>query len=156
MSKEIIKANYDQLAENYSALIDQKPHNAYYDRPNTLSLLPEINGKKVLDAGCGPGRYAEILMERGAEVTGLDFSPEMIRKAEERNKGNGDFYVHDLSKPFTMCKDAEYHIVLSALVLHSLESWDVSVKEFYRVLKPGGLVIVSIEHPFFDYRYYKS
>jgi hypothetical protein len=58
---------YERLAEAYAARVDTKPHNAYYERPATLSLLPDVAGKRVLDAGCGPGVYSEWLAERGAE-----------------------------------------------------------------------------------------
>lgn len=50
MSKEKIKQAYEVLADSYNALIDDKPHNAYYDRPNTLNLVGEVEGKTVLDA----------------------------------------------------------------------------------------------------------
>ena len=69
----ILKA-YETLAEKYNALIDHKPHNAYYDRPNTLRLMGNVRGKKILDAACGPGKYAEELLLQGAEVTGFDIS----------------------------------------------------------------------------------
>ena len=49
--KPIALAAYEKLAERYAALIDTKPHNAYYERPAMLSLLPKIQGKHVLDAG---------------------------------------------------------------------------------------------------------
>jgi hypothetical protein len=38
------------MAEKYNELIDHKPHHAYYDRPNTLQLLPDVKGKIILDA----------------------------------------------------------------------------------------------------------
>ncbi len=57
---------YEKLAHAYAEMIDTKPHNAYLERPTTLSLLPDVEGKRVLDAGCGPGVYAEWLVERGA------------------------------------------------------------------------------------------
>jgi len=50
---------YETLAERYAVLVDTKPENAYYERPATLSLLRDMRGKRVLDAGCGPGSYAE-------------------------------------------------------------------------------------------------
>jgi 2-polyprenyl-3-methyl-5-hydroxy-6-metoxy-1,4-benzoquinol methylase len=59
---------YDALAESYAALVDTKPHNAYYERPATLSLLPDVRGKRVLDAGCGPGVYSEWLASRGLRL----------------------------------------------------------------------------------------
>jgi hypothetical protein len=42
---------YERLADTYAEMIDTKPHNAYLERPATLSLLPDVKGKRVLDAG---------------------------------------------------------------------------------------------------------
>jgi hypothetical protein len=75
----IALAAYDALAESYAALVDTKPHNAYYERPVTLSLLPDVSGKRVLDAGCGPGVYAEWLVRQGAEVVAVDVNEKMVR-----------------------------------------------------------------------------
>jgi 2-polyprenyl-3-methyl-5-hydroxy-6-metoxy-1,4-benzoquinol methylase len=55
---------YDKLASSYSARAPTKPHNAYYERPATLSLLGDVRGGRVLDAACGPGIYAELLADR--------------------------------------------------------------------------------------------
>ncbi len=156
MSKQKIIAAYEDLADDYNALIDHKPHNAYYDRPNTLKLIPGIKGKKILDAACGPGKYAEILLEQGATVTGFDISPNMVTLAEERNNGLGNFFVHDMSEPLQMFKDDSFDVVVCALAMHYLEDWHPTVKEFYRVLKSGGALVISIEHPFFEYLYFKS
>jgi len=156
MSKEKIKKAYNELAESYSKLIDHKPHNAYYDRPNTLKLLKDVKNKSILDAACGPGKYAEILLSKNAHVTGFDFSSEMIKFAKKRNKDRGTFFVHDLSKPLTMIKDFSFDFVLCTLAMHYLEDWTLTIKEFHRVLKTNGQLIISIEHPFFEYNYYKS
>lgn len=156
MSKQKIKQAYEDLADGYNAMIDHKPHNAYYDRPNTLNLVGEVEGKTVLDAACGPGKYAEILMSKGAKVTGFDISPKMIAHAKDRNQSAGDFFVHDLSEPFESLADESFDMVLCALAMHYIENWDLTMKEFHRVLKPKGQLIISIEHPFFDHIYHKS
>lgn len=156
MSKEKIKQAYESLADGYNALIDHKPHNAYYDRPNTLSLVGDIQGKHLLDAACGPGKYAETLIAKGATVTGFDNSPKMIEHAKKRNQGIGTFFVQDLSEPFESLADASFDIVLCALAMHYVENWDLTIKEFYRVLKPNGQLVISIEHPFFEHIYFKS
>jgi SAM-dependent methyltransferase len=156
MSKQKILEAYEKLADKYNELIEHKPHNAYYDRPNTLSLLPELHSKKVLDAGCGPGKYAEILMNQGAEVMGLDISPKMVQKAKERNQEKGQFFVHDLNAHLHMINDASIDIVLSALAMDYLEDWNTPVKEFCRVLKPKGCFVFSVTHPFFDFGFFKS
>ncbi len=156
MIKQKIIAAYEQMAEKYNELIDHKPHNAYYDRPNTLSLLPLVNGLKILDAACGPGKYAEILMAQGADVVGFDISPKMVQLAQQRNKETGSFYIHDLATPFRNLADSSFDTVICALALHYVEDWTLTVQEFCRVLKPAGIVVVSIEHPFFEYNYFKS
>lgn len=154
--KEKIIAAYEDLADNYNAMIDHKPHNAYYDRPNTLALIDSPKEKLILDAACGPGKYAEILLEEGAEVTGFDLSPKMVAWAKERNGSKGNFFVHDLAGPLTMFENASFDIVLCALAMHYLEDWNATVREFHRVLKPSGSLVVSIEHPFFEHLYFKS
>jgi len=62
---------YSRLADAFAARIDTHPSNACYDRPAVISLLPPVEGRRVLDAGCGPGVYAEWLAGRGAEVVGV-------------------------------------------------------------------------------------
>lgn len=156
MIKGKIISAYEEMAEKYNELIEHKPHNAYYDRPNTLGLLPEVKGKSILDAACGPGKYAEILLSRGAMVTGFDISPKMITLAKERNKGQGTFFVHDLSTPLEMFDNESFDIVLCALALHYVQDWTLTINEFYKALKPNGTLVISIEHPFFEFNYFNS
>ncbi len=156
MSKDKIKEVYEILATPYNALIDHKPHNAYYDRPNTLRLLGDVKGKTILDAACGPGKYAEILISQGADVTGFDISPKMVTHAGERNGNRGNFFVHDLREPLPMIPDTKFHKIVCALAMHYVEDWNNTLAEFHRMLKPNGILVLSIEHPFFEYQYFQS
>lgn len=146
---------YEQLAEAYAARVDTKPHNAYYERPATLALLPEVEGKRVLDAGCGPGAYAQLLVERGAQVIGLDASDSMVRLACERLKGRADIMLARLDKPLDFLESESFDIVLSALALDYVEDWIATFREFHRVLKPDGHLIFSVGHPFSEYQLHK-
>ncbi|MEM9830167.1 MAG: class I SAM-dependent methyltransferase [Bacteroidota bacterium] len=147
---------YEKLARSYSEKIDYKPHNAFYDRPNTLSLLPEeIEGKLILDAGCGPGKYSEILLTQGATVIGVDLSPKMIEEAMKRNGANGEFMVHDLTQPLDFA-DGLFDIIICPLVLEYILHWRPVFKEFNRILKRRGTFVFSVTHPFFDYTYFNS
>jgi predicted TPR repeat methyltransferase len=67
---------FDDFAEEYERQASEGFHNALYERPVMLELLGDVQGRRVLDAGCGPGLYAEELLRRGAEVVGSDQSPE--------------------------------------------------------------------------------
>jgi SAM-dependent methyltransferase len=154
--KPIALDAYEILAEAYASVIDTKPHNAYYERPATLSLLPEVKGKRVLDAACGPGVYSEWLLAHGAEVVAVDASPKMVDLAKQRLGATSDVRRADLSRPLTFLDSSSFDIVLSPLTMEYIEDWHSTFAEFYRVLRPGGYFILSVTHPFFDYVYYKS
>ena len=140
----------------YAGFIDTKPHNAYYERQTTLALLPDVNGLRVFDAGCGPGWYAEWLLDHGAEVVGVDASPKMIAFARQRTGNRADLYLADLSKPLEFAADSAFDLVVSPLVIHYIEDVAALFAEFSRILKPNGLFVFSTGHPFADYGYFKS
>ena len=147
---------YEVLAEAYAAMIDTKPHNAYYERPATVSLLPDVAGLQVLDAGCGPGVYAELLANLGAKVLALDVSPKMVELAKLRLGGRAQVHVADLGRPLTFLENDSFDLVLSTLVLEYIEDWRATASEFYRVLRPGGQLVVSVTHPLFDFTFFQS
>ncbi|MGH1339026.1 MAG: class I SAM-dependent methyltransferase [Aureispira sp.] len=154
--QEQIRAVYEEMATAYDARIDTKPYNAYYDRPNTLALLGEVTGLAVLDAGCGPGKYAEVLLAKGATVTAFDYSPKMVDLAKARNGAKGTFFVHNLAEPLEQLEAASFDKIVCALALHYLEDWTVPLQEFARLLKPQGELVLSLGHPFSDYKWTTS
>jgi len=150
--KSLGEQNYEQFARRYAEHAPTKPHNAYYERPATLSLLPEVRGRRVLDAGCGPGIYAAELLARGAEVVAVDVTPEMVALAGERVGGRATVLRADLEAPLAFAADAEFDIVLCALALDYIADWRPLFREFHRVLRPGGALVWSSSHPMSDYR----
>jgi len=92
MSNEVIREPialnaYSSFADRYSELAPTKPHNGLYERPASLSLLGNVGGLRVLDAGCGPGICAEIMARAGASVSAFDIVPEMIELGRKRCDG---------------------------------------------------------------------
>lgn len=75
---------YDEMASAFEAHALDGAYNAHYDRPAVLALAGDVRGRRVLDAGCGPGLYAQELVARGAEVVGVDRSEAMLSLARER------------------------------------------------------------------------
>jgi SAM-dependent methyltransferase len=142
---------YDVLAEAYAERIDTKPHNAYYERPATLSLLPEVSGKRVLDAGCGPGVYAEWLAAHGAQVVAVDGNPKMVQHTQKRLAGRGQVFQANLEEPLNFLPDAGFDLIVAPLVMDYLEDWAAVFAEFQRILAPGGILVFSMEHPFTKY-----
>ena len=78
MKPSLPQRAYTALADAYAARIGTKAHNAFYERPATLTLVPEVAGKTVLDAGCGPGVYTEWLLNKGAKVVAFDANERML------------------------------------------------------------------------------
>ncbi|MHA2405665.1 MAG: class I SAM-dependent methyltransferase [Candidatus Hermodarchaeia archaeon] len=146
-SKPIALDAYEDMAAEYNARIKTKAYNAYIERPATLSLLPDVKGKHVLDAGCGPGFYAEILLERGAQVTAIDISPKMIEFTRKRLGNRASIRLVNLEEPLDFISDNSVDIVFSSLVLDYIKNWAPLFSEFARILKDDGYLIFSTEHP---------
>jgi len=139
--------DYDDFADQYDEENTNSLLNAHYERPAVLRMLGDVTGRRILDAGCGSGPLAAELVARGADVTGFDSSHAMIELARRRLGQAVAFTVHDLSDPLPF-EDETFDDVAASLVLHYLEDWQAPLAEIRRVLKPGGRLVASINHPF--------
>ncbi|MCK1492120.1 class I SAM-dependent methyltransferase [Bradyrhizobium sp. 180] len=110
--------NYDTIAARYAAQIDERPWNALYERPTTLALLPDVSQKDVLDAGCGPGWYADWLVRQGARVVAVDSSRSMVELADRRLSGRACVLNADVRELRGLIPEGAFDLVLSSLVLH--------------------------------------
>lgn len=112
-------------------------------------LFPRLQGKKVLDLGCGYGWHCKYAADQGAaQVLGLDLSRKMIEEAEKRNPADQIRY--------RVCGIEEYEYpenvwdcVVSNLAFHYIENIAMVFQKVYRTLKPDGVFIFNIEHPVF-------
>jgi SAM-dependent methyltransferase len=147
---------YQRLADHYAAGVDTKPHNAYYERPAMVAMWPDLRGKRVLDAGCGPGVYAELLRARGAEVIAVDASDRMLQRARERLGSAADLRQIDLSQGLAMFADNSFDFINAPLCLDYIEDWRSLFREFHRVLGNGGRLQFSCGHPAFDAEYFRT
>ncbi|MDP3493556.1 MAG: class I SAM-dependent methyltransferase [Hyphomonadaceae bacterium] len=148
-------ATYERIADRYAAALETKPHNAYYDRPAVISLWPNVAGLDVLDTGCGPGVYAEELVNRGARVTAGDISARMCELASVRLAGRATVTPLDLAANLPAA-EAAFDMINAPLCLDYVRDWRHVFSEFFRVLRPGGIVIMSAAHPDFDAEYFKT
>jgi len=139
--------DYNSFAEAYSAENETNLVNAYYERPAMLALAGEVAGRRILDAGCGAGPLSAALRDRGAIVSGFDASAGMLELARRRLGDGADLRVADLGGPLPYADDT-FDDVVASLVLHYLEDWGPALAELRRVLKPGGRLIASVDHPF--------
>ena len=139
--------DYDSFAEGYAASNETSFVHAYYERPAMLALAGDVAGRRILDAGCGAGPLLAALRDRGAIVVGIDKSAGMLKLARRRLGDDADLQVTELGSPLPF-PDGTFDDVTASLVLHYLEDWGPALAELRRVLKPGGRLIVSVDHPF--------
>jgi SAM-dependent methyltransferase len=141
---------YDRMADEFLTHAEDGAYNAHYDRPAVLELLGDVAGLRVLDAGCGPGLYAEELLDRGAEVVGFDASSAMVDLARARVGDRAEFRVARLDAPLPYADDS-VDVVLCALAIHYVADRHAAFAELHRVLRPGGAAVVSTQHPTTDW-----
>ncbi|WP_349407358.1 class I SAM-dependent methyltransferase [Pseudalkalibacillus sp. SCS-8] len=132
----------------YAESID---YHTYYERPATLSLIPDVERKDVLDAGCGTGWYSEWLAKHDAYVTAIDSDENMVKETKARIFSRGNVLQADLNQPLGALKDHSFDLIISSLTMHYIKDWEKPMKEFNRILRNKGRLIFSVIHPFLDY-----
>jgi SAM-dependent methyltransferase len=146
------KPVYHGIADSYAQVVDSKPQNAYYERPATLSMLPPLNGLRVLDVGCGSGWYAQHMLEQGAEVTSFDAEPRFVELTRKRVGNRARVLLADLAKPLDFALPESFDLIVCPLVLHYVADWKSVFSEFRRVLRAGGVLVFSTHHPYMDWQ----
>lgn len=124
----------DQRMKWNANLYDNKHSFVFQYGEGVLELLDVKPGERVLDLGCGTGHLAKKIQEHGAEVIGIDASPEMIAQAKE-NYPELDFSVAN-GADFSF--DEPFDAVFTNATLHWIHDADGVIKSVYKALKPGG------------------
>ncbi|MGJ0693930.1 class I SAM-dependent methyltransferase [Bacteroides faecis] len=112
-------------------------------------LLPDFKDKRVLDLGCGYGWHCIYAMEHGASsVVGVDISHKMLEVAKEKTHFPQVEYkccaIEDVEFP-----EESFDVILSSLAFHYVADYEILVKKIYRILKSGGKLVFTVEHPVF-------
>ena len=142
--KKKVEKYWDWRSSSYTLDIDKSPETdrAWY---NTIRALADAGETRTaLDVGTGPGQLAFYLAEAGFNVTGMDISPEMIRSAQKTademqltiNFRTGDAELLNFT-------DNSFDVIVSRNLIWTLPNPEKALKEWHRVLKPGGRIIVS-------------
>jgi malonyl-CoA O-methyltransferase len=114
----------------------------------TLELVGDVQGQRILDIGCGTGRYCVLLAERGATVVGLDPSQGMLEQAKQKVTTTCFFELHHGTIETTDFPTDHFDLVVSALTMSHLPELEPTLSEAVRVLKSGGCLVISDIHPY--------
>lgn len=153
MGERDVRRCWEGNAEAWTQLA-RAGYDVYRDQLNTpafLKLLPDIQGLKGLDVGCGEGHNTRLLAQAGARMTGLDIAPTFIRHARdtEARQPLGITYVEGsaLELPFA---GNTFDFLVAIMSLMDMPEVHRVLAEIHRVLMPGGFFQFSILHPCFD------
>jgi demethylmenaquinone methyltransferase/2-methoxy-6-polyprenyl-1,4-benzoquinol methylase len=153
----VVRANLNKDPDDVSKMFDDVAHR--YDFLNDLlslgrtkawrrvvtSIIGPKPGMKILDIAAGTGSSSRPLVDKGAEVTALDFSHGMIKQGRKQNK-NINFVQGDALKlPF---EDNSFDVTTISFGLRNTSNTDKALKEALRVTKDGGRIVVAeFSHP---------
>lgn len=112
-------------------------------------LLPDFQGKRVLDLGCGFGWHCRYAVENGAKsVVGIDISQKMLNEATAKTEYENIKYICMPIEDFDFPVDS-FDIVISSLAFHYIPSFEDILCKVSKCLINGGDFVFSIEHPIF-------
>lgn len=134
---------YAQLSRSVNGL-DGAP-----EWPTIRSILPDLQGKRVVDLGCGYGWFCRSARDQGAvSVLGLDVSEKMLGKAQSMTQDAGiEYRQQDLEQ--LQLPQASFDIAYSSLTLHYIEDLARLFATVYQALAAGGQFIFTAEHPIY-------
>jgi SAM-dependent methyltransferase len=134
-----IRATPVSIVQRYAA----PPHDTPFPLEYAYAMVGDVRGCHVLDMGCGTGADATLLAMRGAEVSAVDISPDLLELATYRSALDGQAQrvtvrcgsAHAIPVP-----DQSVDLVFGNAVLHHVDL-ELTAREVHRVLKPGGRAV---------------
>ena len=138
--EETVREGYDRLVERYQTI--RHAFDNSQELGEFASLLPKH--AKVLDVGCGAGvPVAQFLVERGFDVTGIDFSKNMLKLAR-KNVPKARFLLKDMTKLDFEADSFDGLTAFYSIIHVPREKHFALFQSFHRILKPKGIMLISI------------
>ena len=117
------------------------------------AVIPAGEFGAVIELGCGTGKNTDWLATRAAQLTAVDFSPQMLQRAQQKGAApNVRFQQADITQPWDFAPPAATGLITCSLILEHVADLGFVFGEAARVLAPGGRLYVGELHPFKQYQ----
>ncbi len=143
MPNNPLHANYDGVAAEYAQRYNNELQNKPLDCKLLDWLIEKVGSGIICDMGCGPGQVGAYLHQRGATVTGVDLSPEMIKQAQQLHPAI-PFQVGDMLALTDIADNTFGGMAAFYSLIHiDRPQMVAALTELKRVLRPGGILLLS-------------
>ena len=141
-NNEKIKKKYNRISKIYDLL--EVPMESMLMGKWRNTLIERVEGEKILEVGVGTGKNLQHYPEN-LEITGIDFSENMLEKAKRKNKDNKNIKLIEMDAQDMKFNDNIFDTVVTSCVFCSVPDPIEGLKEIRRVCKAGGKIIM-LEH----------
>lgn len=146
--KDDLKSQWETMAEDWISQFQDgvTSHREAMLDGWMLNAVGEVSGLRVIDLGCGEGRFSRMLAERGATVTGVDLCRPFIEFAKNHRGSNEAYLIGDMEDLHEVPGD-KFDLAVSYITLVDVPDMRSAVGEAFRVLRRGGRFVVCNLHP---------
>lgn len=150
--KDYARAYFDELAGRFGK--DYVPGRSW--KALAEALIKSLNYRHVADLGAGEGTLSQLLAQKAEKVIAVDLSPKMVEYAQSLANSNGlpnlEFRIGDIEDP--PIQENSIDLAILSQALHHAENPQRAIDAAYRILKPGGRIIILdlLQHGFSEAR----
>lgn len=154
MNNMDIEKDWNEMAQAYEEFTSGE--NSYSNKIEwraIKTMLPNLKDKRVVDLGCGTGRFSFLLEEfQPKQIVGLDMSEAMIEIGKEIKNQRGSIvqFLHKNIEDIFEIQDNSFDFVFSSTTLHYIENLNVVMREIYKILAKEGTCILSVINPVYS------
>lgn len=155
--KNEIEKNWDEMSMAYENFTEDEDSYSYtIEWPCIQKMLPKLDGKKVLDLGCGTGRFSFLFeKENPLSILGVDISEQMLNIAKNKALNRNSkvkFIQYDISNLNTY-NNEKFDFIFSSTTFHYIRDLNGLFNNIYNLLDEKGICIVSLMHPVYTSQY---
>ena len=144
-----VQTAYNTWAETYDAVLNKTRD---LEATAIRHLLVDVAVAEAIEIGCGTGKNTEWLATKATQLTGVDFSAEMLAKAQAKaTSHNIRFQLADITQEWNFV-NSPADLITCSLVLEHIQKLDFVFEQASRALRPAGLFYIGELHPFKQYQ----